>query len=403
MRVLLITDWLAAHGGVEAYTSWLRAGLQAAGDDVRLLTSSAGSADSGSADFVAWGTNHVAAQTVLQVVNPFAMARVREAVLLFHPDVALVNMFTLHLSPAIMRPLRDVPTVISLHEYKVICPIGSKLLPDGKLCTQRAGLVCWRNGCVGSLHWLRDQARYAMIRSALGEAARILACSAWLKGELAANEIQAQHVVLPVPAPRDSFRRVPGGHPTFVFCGGLRVEKGVSLLLRAFARLHAEMPSARLRIVGDGAQRWNLERLCTELGLANAVTFMGQLSPLAVEQQLVDAWALVAPSLWAEPLGLSALEAIVRGVPVIASSAGGFSETVEPGVSGLLFPNGDENALLVHLRAIASGRAFPTHSLDADVVGRVTEKHRIDRHIARIRAIFAELAPQNRASASVLE
>jgi glycosyltransferase involved in cell wall biosynthesis len=392
MRILLITDWLAAQGGVEAYTTWLRAGLQAAGDEVRLLTSAAGTAADGSAEFVAWGTNQVAAQIVLQVVNPFAVVRVREALRAFRPDVALVNMFALHLSPAILRPLRDVPTVLSVNEYKVVCPLGSKLLPDGRLCAQRAGLVCWRSGCLGFSHWLRDQPRYALIRAAVRDVDRILACSRWLQCELAANDIEAEHVYLPVPLPGASFRREPAARPTFMFCGGLRVEKGVSLLLQAFARLHVEAPTARLRIVGAGAQRAQLEQLAGALGLAGAVTFTGWLPPAAVEQQLSDAWALVAPSLWAEPLGLVALEAIVRGVPVIASRSGGFSETVEHGISGLLFPNGDADALLDHLRAIAGGQAFPTHSLAASVVRQVADAHSLDRHVARVRGIFEEVA-----------
>ncbi|MBI2835827.1 MAG: hypothetical protein HYX76_15510, partial [Acidobacteria bacterium] len=50
LRVLLVTDWMPAPGGTEAYTSWIRAGLTAAGDEVRLLTSSAGSAAHGTAD-----------------------------------------------------------------------------------------------------------------------------------------------------------------------------------------------------------------------------------------------------------------------------------------------------------------------------------------------------------------
>ena len=391
MRILMITDWLAAQGGVEAYTTWLRAGLQAAGDEVHLLTSAAGTAADGSAEFVAWGTNQVAAQIVLQVVNPFAVARVRGALRVFRPDVVLVNTFAPHLSPAILRPLRDVPTVLSVNDYKVICPIGSKLLPNGGLCAQRAGLVCWRSGCVSLPHWLRDQPRYTLIRAAVRGVDRVLACSWWVQRELAANDIEAEHVSLPVPPPGASFRRAPAARPTFVFCGRLQAEKGASLLLQAFARLHAEAPTARLRIVGEGALRSQLERLAGALGLGDAVTFTGWLSPAAVEQQLSDAWALVAPSLWAEPLGLVALEAMVRCVPVIASRNGGFGETVEHGLSGLLFPNGDTDALLEHLRAIASGEVFPTHSLAASVVQQVAEAYSLDRHVARVRSIFEEV------------
>ena len=105
------------------YASTVRAGLTAAGDEVRLLTSSAGSAADGTADFVAYGTENTAAQTVLQVVNPFAQWRTRAAVRAFRPDVALVHLFAYHLSPAALWPLGDVPTAMMVLDYKVVCPL----------------------------------------------------------------------------------------------------------------------------------------------------------------------------------------------------------------------------------------------------------------------------------------
>ena len=63
-------------------------------------------------------------------------------------------------------------------------------------------------------------------------------------------------------------------------------------------------------------------------------------------------------------------EAVIRSVPVIASSTGGFAETIEDEVSGLLFPNGDELAL--H-RSLTTGTAFPSHLLDPEVVARTTQ------------------------------
>src|SRR5215468_5147960 len=69
-----------------------------------------------------------------------------------------------------------------------------------------------------------------------------------------------------------------------------------------------------------------------------------------------------------QPLGLVAIEAIIRGVPVIASWQGGLAETVDPGRIGLLFPNGDEDALLECLRSVAAG---PSHVLDPDSMRRL--------------------------------
>jgi glycosyltransferase involved in cell wall biosynthesis len=204
--------------------------------------------------------------------------------------------------------------------------------------------------------------------------------------------VAAEYLLLPVPLPGPDFRRAPGSEPVFVYCGRLEAEKGVELLLRAFAGVRARVPEARLRIVGKGSQRSMLDALVGQLGLGGAVTFRGWLAPGDVERELVDAWALVAPSLWAEPLGLAALEAVVRGVPVVASADGGFGETVEDGVSGLLFPNGDEAALADRLDAVARRRAFPDQRLPEDVVRRARESTDVGRHVESLRRIFAQAA-----------
>jgi glycosyltransferase involved in cell wall biosynthesis len=108
--------------------------------------------------------------------------------------------------------------------------------------------------------------------------------------------------------------------------------------------------------------------------------------------KLCDAWALVVPSIWAEPLGLVAIEAIVHGVPVIASATGGLAELVQERVSGLLFPNNDVEALLDRLRAIASRQEFPNHILPDQVVARAQRTFSIESHVALVRGLFAEIA-----------
>ncbi len=391
MRILLVTDWNQRHGGAEGYITCLRSGLEAAGDEVRLLTSSAGDAGHGSADFVAFGTSAKAAQAVLQIANPHAALTVWRAVREFRPDVAVVNMFALHLSAVVFNALGSVATVLLVSDYKCICPVSTKLLPDGSICRVPAGFVCRRKGCLGTLHWLRDQPRYALIRSGLRRPMRIVACSEWMRGELARNGLAADTLLFPVPAPLHPFPRRPASSPTFVTCGRLDTEKGVDLLLRAFARLVAKYPEARLRILGDGPLRESLETLAARLNLTTSVTFFGWMQTEGIEAALVDAWALVVPSIWAEPLGLVAIEAIVRRVPVIASASGGLAEIVDEGKSGLLFANNDEDQLLSRLRAVASREAFPTLILEDGVVLAARETFDVGRHVDRLRRILREV------------
>ncbi len=396
MRILIVQDWLRASGGGEAYVATLRDGFRAAGAEVRLLTSSAGTAGDGTADFVVFGTEQLAAQALLQIVNPLAVMGIRRAVRDFKPDAAVVNMFAHHLSPAALGALGTVPTVVVVSDYKAVCPIGLKLLPDGSPCREQQGWTCFRSGCVPLLHWMRDQPRYALIHAALRQPRRVVAISRWVQRELAAAGIESSDVLtLPVRPPGRDFRRHPASAPEFVFFGRLDREKGVSLLMRAFARLRTDVPAARLRIIGRGPERGALEKLAEDLQLHDAVRFLGWLPPGEIEQQLRDAWAAVVPSVWAEPLGLVAPEALVRGVPVIASASGGLGEVVEHGVSGLLFPNNDEDALAGALRAVADSRAFPLHTLSEDVIGRVAAAHALDHHVRRLQEILAATASCN--------
>ncbi len=391
MRVLLITDWNPGRGGAEAYVAWLHSGLKAAGNEVCLLTSSAGTAGDGRADQVAFGTRNVAAQVALQILNPFAVARVRKTIATFRPDVVHVHLFAYHLSPAILFALDGVPFVMTLHDYKNICPTGRKLLPDGRLCTVRAGWVCCGNGCVSLPHWVRDLVRYPLIRAGIGRASRILVYSRTMEKAMTAEGLAVEYLPLPLPPPGPGFVRVPASTPLFLYCGRLEPEKGVGLLLQAWARLIPEVPGCRLRLCGAGSLHAALLRLAGELGVGDTVEFLGWQDPVQIERQLAETWALVAPSLWAEPFGLVAPEAVLRRVPVIASATGGLGESIVPGESGLLFENGDENGLARHLVAVARREVFPNQLGSESCAAGLLARHELGQHIGGVEEVYRRL------------
>jgi len=377
-------------GGAERYVAQLRAGLAAAGDQVRLLTSSAGTAADGTADEVAWGSESLVAQSVLQLANPSAWRRASSLRRRFAPQVVFVGMFANHLSPAIFAAFRGLPVFFAATDFKVVCPTFAKVLPSGATCEVREGRACLKSGCLSPLHWLREQPRYALIRRALRGTARVLACSEFVRGELARNGISADHLALPVEPPGPAFRRAPANDPTFVFAGRLAAQKGVLPLLAAFSRLRRELPAARLRYLGDGPQRAELIDAARAPELRGAVEVIPWQAGPRVEEFFRDAWAVVQPTRGPEPLGLVALEAIVRGVPVIATRNGGFLETIEQGRSGLLVGDGDDDELLSALRSVASREAFPDHRLDSALVARVAARHSLSGHVTSLRALFAE-------------
>lgn len=135
---------------------------------------------------------------------------------------------------------------------------------------------------------------------------------------------------------------------TIGFVGSLKPWHGLLHLIQAFARLHPDVPEARLLIVGDGPERASLERQLAQQGLSSLARFTGAVPPHAVPPLLAAMDVAVAPypalpGFYFSPLKV--VEYMAAGRPVVASRIGQLSELVSNGVTGLLLPPGDDVAL----------------------------------------------------------
>jgi len=136
-------------------------------------------------------------------------------------------------------------------------------------------------------------------------------------------------------APRERFAE--RGEKLLMHISNFRAVKRTDDVVRIFAKVHARI-AARLVMVGEGPERPQAAALGHELGIADRIHFMGSFP--RVESLLCNADLFLLPSA-KESFGLTALEAMASGVPVVASSIGGLPEVVEHGVSGWLHEVGD--------------------------------------------------------------
>jgi glycosyltransferase involved in cell wall biosynthesis len=139
--------------------------------------------------------------------------------------------------------------------------------------------------------------------------------------------------------------------PRFLCVGRLIPIKGHVVLLRAFRRVLDERPDARLDIAGRGVLEHGLKDFSRELGLNEAVTFLGHVTPISAA--IEGSTAVVVPSL-GEGFGMVALEAMERGRPVIATAIGGLEDLVRDGESGLLVPPNEAEPLAEAMLALAN-------------------------------------------------
>jgi glycosyltransferase involved in cell wall biosynthesis len=139
------------------------------------------------------------------------------------------------------------------------------------------------------------------------------------------------------------------------FVGRLVRQKGVDVLLEAFARVRADRPDVRLCIVGDGPLRATLAARAARLDVGAAISFAGWQENAA---ELMPAFDLmVVPSRW-EGLGLVALEALARARPLVVSAVDALPEIVEHRRSGLIVPAGDPGALADAVLELLDDPAF---------------------------------------------
>lgn len=194
----------------------------------------------------------------------------------------------------------------------------------------------------------------------------------------------------PVPPPAMG---TPANGFEVLFVGRLVERKGVAVLLDAIARLPDRI---RLRVVGDGPLRTELEARAESLRLGGRAVFDGAVSQPVLECRFAQCDALALPAVTdskgdTEGLGVVLIEAIAHGRPVIASDAGGIPDIVRDGESGLLVPAGDAAALaaailrladtpLLRARLVEGGRAHVEREFSWEAIG------------ARLVALYARVA-----------
>ncbi|WP_339952012.1 glycosyltransferase [uncultured Albimonas sp.] len=152
-----------------------------------------------------------------------------------------------------------------------------------------------------------------------------------------------------------AYAPAPGRSPgkRAVFVGRLAPEKGLTVLLEAFATLRARHPEAELALIGDGPSRADIEAEIARGGFGEAVKILGFLPPEAVAAELSRADLLVLPS-FAEGLPVVLMEALATGIPALATRIAAVEELVEPEVSGLTVAPGDAAGLAAAMDRLLS-------------------------------------------------
>lgn len=316
--------------------------------------------------------------------DPGTVADLRKVIRREHPDVVHSNSWLAYSFFPLYHPRKGPAHVVSLHDYGLAC--ARKTLQRSQDAEQCQGPQLVR--CLSCAPAQYGPAKGAAIVAALRASRRlnlradryIAVSKAVVEGTRQAVPSNVDTVVVPtmVPSgvaavakatPRPDFLPAEDGYLMFV--GALGSHKGVDVLLEARSRMQLQ-PS----LVVLGTPRAD----SPPIGGSGVVLVHN-----VPNSQVMAAWmcasVAVVPSVWQEPMGQVAIEAMLVGRPVVASDVGGLRDIVSHGVTGLLVPPGDPNALATALDSLLD---------DPQQRQRMGEAGRIRAH----RFEAAEIAPR---------
>lgn len=262
------------------------------------------------------------------------------------------------------RLLPDVPLVLTLHDYQLICPNEGLLLtrPDGALCHSPSPEAC--NRCFADIPIERHALRKAHLLGILGMIDAIVAPSEDLRERFVRWGLASQrvHVVRNgVPELEHSQTRTidmaERPRNRFAFFGQFAPHKGIYTLLDAASRLQASGAKLRLSLHGRmyHPSRAAQSRFAQALTTAEPLTQnLGAYDRSEIAGLIFECDWVVLPSQWFENAALTVLEAQRMGKPVICTNIGGLTELVQDGVNGLCVPRGNAAALAETMARAAS-------------------------------------------------
>ena len=243
---------------------------------------------------------------------------------------------------------------------------------------QRAPLVATR-------HFASDRGSSAVVRAlsrvTSRSISRDIAISAFV-----AERISGTSTLIPNGVPDQPQADLQSN--TAVMLQRLNSEKAPEVGVRAWSLSGLGDLGWRLVIAGDGELRPSLSRLADQLGVAQSVEFLGQVT--GTDHLLADASVLLAPAP-EEPFGLSVVEAMAHGIPVVAARGGAHLETV--GDDGVLFAPGDPAAAAAGLVTLSRDRSLRMR-MGADLRRRQQERYSLSSHTDQLEDLYRQVVDE---------
>jgi glycosyltransferase involved in cell wall biosynthesis len=305
------------------------------------------------------------------------------------PDLMHCHNIYHQLTPSIIGAAKKqgVPVVLTLHDYKPVCPTYNRLRDDKPCsdCLDGEFSHVLRNRCadgsIGKSALLYAEAVVQRFMGSYESVDAFIAPSRFMQESIAHRVPDERIKLLYNGIDIDDVHGSGGDDGYVLFLGRLVREKGVETLLKAHSK---SSMGWRLVIAGTGPLS---DILKAEY---NASNFVGHLVGEALREMIDRAAVVVVPSDWYENCPMSVLEAMAYGKPVVGSRMGGIPELVEHNITGMLFDAGNADELTVALDKLMATPEL-RKQMGAEASKRVVDEFSLPRHNAGLLNIYQSI------------
>jgi len=391
VRILHIEKFHRATGGVGRYMRLLTA-RQRRRNDVLRFGCAGPDGPANMPEFHDFTTSRKASDLVRMIHNDAAAAKL-EAYLRRHGvDVAHLHNIYHHLTPSILPVLarRRIGIVMTVHDYRLLCPTRHQRRPDG-LCSRCAGnrfhhAASPRCAGVPGAALALESLIQRFWRRYFRWVDFFICPTVYMRALLRQCGAPAGKVVVvrnPIELPGAS-SEADRADEMFLFAGRLSREKGPALMLD----LAEAMPSAEVVIAGEGPLMQMLRRQVRVRGLDN-VTLPGHVCGDRMDRLFARATAVLVTSDCMENSPQTMLEAMASGACVIVPDQPPLREWVRDGITGRLFATGDADSLVRTAREVLED---PAGRKRMALAGRelAARRHRCDEIVRQVEALYEE-------------
>ncbi len=413
MNILIINKFYKLKGGVERHVLDLQGLLEQNGHNVFIFATRDNNTISNqfikyfpkyrdfSKDSSLW-SNIISLFSFF--INFEAVRKLKKLIRENEIDIAHVHNIYHHLSPAILKTLKknNIPIVMTLHDYKLICPNYSLFdFQTNKICEKCKNgnyFNCYKNRCIQN-----SRAKSLVATLEMYFQQRFFSYSKLVDTFIAPSKF-IKNKFLEFNFPNKNIKQIYNFTKLhnntsetknyFLFFGRLSKEKGLQQFIEILSNLKKDF---NFYIAGSGPEEENLKNLVKNLKLENKIKFLGFFGDDRqgeLEILINEAKFIVVPSAWYENCSLVILESMAKSKLVLASNMGGNSELIEDNKTGILFDIYDKNDAIDKLIKIMDNKEL-IKEISINAKQSIEREFNSDIYYSKLINIYKDLINNN--------